>query len=136
MKEKEVVKMIVPKYYENPKILHEGTMPARAYYIPASKRMDNLIEHREESDRIQFLNGNWKFRYYESIYDVEVPFFESGFDTTDFTEIKVPGAWQMFGYDSHQYTNIRYPFPFDPPYVPQDIPCGAYICDFDYQGDA
>lgn len=128
--------MIVPKYYENPKILHEGTMPARAYYIPASKRMDNLIEHREESDRIQFLNGNWKFRYYESIYDVEVPFFESGFDTTDFTEIKVPGAWQMFGYDSHQYTNIRYPFPFDPPYVPQDIPCGAYICEFDYQGDA
>ena len=38
--------MIVPKHYENPEILHEGTMPARAYYIPASKRMDNLIEQR------------------------------------------------------------------------------------------
>ena len=119
--------MIVPKHYENPEILHEGTMPARAYYIPASKRMDNLIEHREESDRIQFLNGNWKFRFFESIYDVQDPFFEPDFDTSDFDVQKVPGVWQMYGYDSHQYSNIRYPFPFDPPYVPHDIPCGAYV---------
>ena len=42
--------MIVPRYYENLSVLHENTMPARAYYIPASKRMDNLVEHREESD--------------------------------------------------------------------------------------
>lgn len=127
--------MIVPKHYENPDILHEGTMPARAYYIPASKRMDNLTEHREESDRIQFLNGNWKFRYYESIYDVQDPFFEPGYDTSGFDVQKVPGVWQIYGYDSHQYSNIRYPFPFDPPYVPQDNPCGAYICEFNYQKD-
>ena len=49
--------MIVPRYYENLSVLHENTMPARAYYIPASKRMDNLVEHREESDRMQLLNG-------------------------------------------------------------------------------
>ena len=34
--------MIVPRYYENLSVLHENTMPARAYYIPASKRMDKL----------------------------------------------------------------------------------------------
>ncbi len=128
--------MIVPKHYENPKILHEGTMPARAYYIPASKRMNNLVEHREESDRIQFLNGIWKFQYFESIYDVEEPFFEPGYHTSDFDKLTVPGVWQMSGYDTHQYTNIRYPFPFDPPYVPQDIPCGAYIYEFDYRKDS
>ena len=43
-----VLFMIVPRYYENLNVLHENTMPARAYYIPASKRMDNLMEHREE----------------------------------------------------------------------------------------
>ena len=59
--------MIVPRYYENLSILHENTMPARAYYIPASKRMDNLVEHREESDRMQLLNGTWKFQYFNSI---------------------------------------------------------------------
>lgn len=68
--------MIVPRYYEDLSILHDNTMPARAYYIPASKRMDNLVEHREESDRKQFLNGIWKFKYFESIYDVKEEFYQ------------------------------------------------------------
>ena len=127
--------MIVPRYYEDLSVLHENTMPARAYFIPASKRMDNLVEHREESDRMQLLNGTWKFQYFNSIYDVQEPFFEKDYDTENFDEIQVPSVWQMAGYDTHQYTNIRYPFPFDPPYVPQDIPCGAYVRNFEYSRD-
>ena len=127
--------MIVPRYYEDLSVLHENTMPARAYFIPASKRMDNLVEHREESDRMQLLNGTWKFQYFNSIYDVQEPFFEKDYDTENFDEIQVPGVWQMAGYDTHQYTNIRYPFPFDPPYVPQDIPCGTYAHTFVYHKD-
>ncbi len=127
--------MIVPRYYEDLSVLHENTMPARAYYVPASKRMDNLVEHREESDRMQLLNGTWKFQYYNSIYDIQESFFEKDYDTENFDEIQVPSVWQMAGYDTHQYTNIRYPFPFDPPYVPQDIPCGAYAHTFDYHKD-
>ena len=127
--------MIVPRYYENLSVLHENTMPARAYYIPASKRMDNLVEHREESDRMQLLNGTWKFQYFNSIYDIQDSFFEKNYDTENFDEIQVPSVWQMAGYDTHQYTNIRYPFPFDPPYVPQDIPCGAYVHTFEYSRD-
>ena len=127
--------MIVPRYYENLSVLHENTMPARAYYIPASKRMDNLVEHREESDRMQLLNGAWKFQYFNSIYDIQDSFFEKNYDTENFDEIQVPSVWQMAGYDTHQYTNIRYPFPFDPPYVPQDIPCGVYVHNFEYSGD-
>ena len=73
--------MIVPRYYEDLSVLHENTMPARAYFIPASKRMDNLVEHREESDRMQLLNGTWKFQYFNSIYDVQEPFFEKDYDT-------------------------------------------------------
>ena len=127
--------MIVPRYYENLSVLHENTMPARAYYIPASKRMDNLVEHREESDRMQLLNGTWKFQYFTSIYNIKDSFFEKNYDTENFDEIQVPSVWQMAGYDTHQYTNIRYPFPFDPPYVPQDIPCGAYVHNFEYSRD-
>ncbi|EOS72426.1 beta-galactosidase, partial [Dorea sp. 5-2] len=124
-----------PRYYENLSVLHENTMPARAYYIPASRRMDNLVEHREESDRMQLLNGTWKFQYFNSIYDIKDSFFEKNYDTENFDEIQVPSVWQMAGYDTHQYTNIRYPFPFDPPYVPQDIPCGAYVHTFEYSRD-
>ncbi|HCJ07536.1 MAG TPA: beta-galactosidase [Lachnospiraceae bacterium] len=128
--------MIVPRHYEDLSMLHENTMPARAYYIPASKRMDNLVEYREASDRMQFLNGTWKFKYYESIYDVKDAFYELGFDVSDYDDMKVPSVWQLAGYDVPQYTNIRYPFPYDPPFVPQDIPCGTYVYDFMYERDA
>ena len=124
--------MIVPRFYEDLNVMHDKTMPARAYYIPASVRMNDLVEYRERSDRFQLLNGEWKFRYYSSIYDVTESFYEKGYDVSGFDQVTVPGVWQMEGYDTHQYTNIRYPFPFDPPYVPQDIPCGAYVHNFEY----
>lgn len=63
--------MIVPRYYEDLSVLYDNTMPARAYYMPASKRMDDLVEHRELSDRMQLLNGTWKFQYFDSIYDMK-----------------------------------------------------------------
>ena len=124
--------MIVPRFYEDLNVMHDKTMPARTYYIPASVRMNDLVEYRERSDRFQLLNGEWKFRYYSSIYDVTESFYEKGYDVSGFDQVTVPGVWQMDGYDTHQYTNIRYPFPFDPPYVPQDIPCGAYVHNFEY----
>lgn len=124
--------MIVPRFYEDLNVMHDKTMPARAYYIPASVRMNDLVEYRERSDRFQLLNGEWKFRYYSSIYDVTESFYERDYDVSGFDQVTVPGVWQMDGYDTHQYTNIRYPFPFDPPYVPQDIPCGAYVHNFEY----
>ena len=127
--------MLVPRFYEDLNVMHDKTMPARTYYIPASVRMNDLVEHRERSDRFQLLNGEWKFQYYNSIYDVTESFYEKGYDVSGFDQVTVPGVWQMDGYDTHQYTNIRYPFPFDPPYVPQDIPCGAYVHNFEYSRD-
>lgn len=127
---------MIPHYYEDPHTLHVGTMPNRAYYIPASRRSDALVEHRETSDRFQLLNGSWKFRYYASIYDLQDAFYEVGYDASAFDSIPVPSVWQNHGYDHHQYTNIRYPFPADPPYVPKENPCGAYLYDFTYQKDA
>ena len=100
--------MIVPRYYEDLSVLHDNTMPARAYYMPASKRMDDLVEHRELSDRMQLLNGTWKFQYFDSIYDMKDAFYEDGYSVEGFDEIKVPSVWQMAGYDTHQYTNIHF----------------------------
>ena len=127
--------MIIPKYYEDLKVLHKGTMPNRSYYIPASKQMENFVENRAESDRFLLLSGDWKFRYFESIYDVKELFYKDGFDTKDFDTVAVPGLWQNYGYDRHQYSNARYVFPFDPPFVPHENPCGEYVCSFEYHKD-
>lgn len=128
--------MIIPRHYEDLKIMHENTMPKRAYYMPASKDFGALVTDRKKSDRIRFLNGEWKFKFFESIYDVQDEFYLSEYPVDDFDTIQVPGVWQNYGYDNNQYTNVRYPIPIDPPFVPQDNPCGEYVCEFMYDGNS
>lgn len=127
--------MTLPKHYETLDILHENTMPERAYYIPASDAMKDVTD-RASSKRFQSLNGRWLFGYYKNIYDWAKAFSQTGFSLSSSDTIPVPGVWQNYGYDTHQYTNVRYPFPFDPPFVPHDNPCGFYQLTFNYQTDA
>ena len=116
--------MRLPKYYEDVKNLHVGTMPNRAYYIPRCKSGN-------KPERVQLLNGLWKFRYYPNRFEAEENFYLPDFDSGSFDAIPVPGCWQNYGYDRHQYTNVNYPFPYDLPYVPeQNNPCGCYIHTF------
>ncbi|QNU67165.1 DUF4981 domain-containing protein [Ruminiclostridium herbifermentans] len=123
--------MIVEKFFENPKVLHVNTMDNRAYFVPYSNIDEALSADRTCSGRFHLLNGYWNFEYFNSIYDVTEKFYEPGYDFSKFNKIPVPGAWQNFGYDKHQYTNIKYPFPYDPPYVPTENPCGVYIRHFE-----
>ncbi|MBR3331514.1 MAG: DUF4981 domain-containing protein [Mogibacterium sp.] len=129
--------MIVPRHYENMAVLHENTEPYRCYYIPDSGRNDQLVSLRESSQRLQMLSGcKWHFSYFESIHDLKDEFFLPSFEAGDWWNMEyVPFSWQMRGYDKNQYTNIRYPFPYDPPYVPQDNPCGAYRHHFQWHKD-
>ena len=136
--------MFIPRYYEDLNTLHVGCEPNRSYFIPASRPLDTTLDNRLDSDRLQLLSGDWQFRYYGSIHtlDAEVTaadaayaprFFDVDFDTAaDYATLPVPSVWQMHGYDHNQYTNTRYPFPLDPPYVPADNPCAVYRRTFDY----
>ena len=47
--------------------------------------------------------------------------------------IPVPSCWQNHGYGRHMYTNVRYPFPVDPPFVPDENPCGLYVRHFELE---
>lgn len=128
--------MIVPKHFEDLNVLHENTMPDRAYYIPAVKRHEDLVEHREQSERFALLNGEWDFCYYDSVYDLKEEFYREDCGLNpDWKTIPVPSVWQMHGYDRHQYTNVNYPFPLDPPYVPHENPCGTYRRRFTWHKD-
>ncbi len=118
--------MSLKKYYENLSYLHVGTEENRSYYIP---------EDREGEPRAVSLNGEWDFAFYESVSDLPESFPCDG-AWMDGEKIPVPSVWQMHGYDRHQYTNTRYPFPYDPPYVPQQNPCGAYRRTFHISGTA
>ena len=125
--------MKLPKYYEDIHALHVNAMPMRAYYIPFSSAEKGVFGDKYSSDRLTLLNGEWKFSYYPSIYDVEEEFWNH---TCGFNALCVPSVWQVNGYDLNQYTNVRYPFPYDPPYVPHENPCGAYVREFDWHASA
>ena len=126
---------IVPRHYEDLDVLHENTLPPRAYYVPASTAVDPGPRARERSDRLRLLNGRWAFAYHRSIHELTEPFWERATPLEGMDRVSVPGTWQHQGYDRHQYTNIRYPIPLDPPLVPQDNPCAVYLRDFEHAAD-
>ena len=99
------------RVYENPQATSENRMPARSYYIP-----QGVSEY-------QLLNGEWRFAYFNR--DIDVPEKIENWDT-----IPVPSCWQLLGYENPNYTNINYPYPCDPPYVPDENPCGVYEREF------
>ena len=109
-------------FHESVETMHVGTEPNRAYYIPRPV-------NRGEPERVLDLNGMWNFRWWPSFGRA----FAGGMPelrAEDFDLIPVPSCWQMHGYDGHQYTNFNYPIPYDPPYVPEDNPCGLYMRSF------
>lgn len=100
--------------WENPQLLHLGREPAH------SSRAQGA------SPFFRLLNGDWQFHYAPSPVDLPEGFEQERFDASGWATIPVPSNWQMHGYGRPHYTNIRYPFPIDPPFVPQENPCGAY----------
>lgn len=112
-------------YHEDPQQLHVNTEKNRNYFIPFSLDQDAFVQ-REASNRFLLLNGQWNFRYYESILNLE----ESFLDIQDYDQIPVPANWQLHGYNKPQYVNIRYPIPYDPPFVPDQNPVGIYNREF------
>lgn len=116
--------------HENPHALHIGTLPLRAYYVPFAEDQ-NPFDLRENSRRFELLNGEWGFIYRDSVVDLPDDFTLKEPETT----IPVPSNWQLYGFDKPQYTNVLYPIPFDPPYVPDDVPVGVYSRDYCYKPD-
>jgi beta-galactosidase len=88
-----------------------------------SWRNKQQAKNNSDSDSIISLNGNWFFSYFTSPKQVPESWLQKELDATT---IEVPSNWQLKGYDAPVYTNIRYPFSYNPPYVPDENPTGCY----------
>ena len=118
--------MVIPRYFEDPQMLHVHTEPNRAYYVPCACREEALApEPRHTSRRFQLLNGEWQFAWYPSLYELDEGILRPGAKRSGLDTVSVPSVWQMLGYEPHQYTNVRYPFPYDPPYDLRRTPAGC-----------
>jgi len=72
------------------------------------------------------LNGPWRFRLAVGLSDLSRGFERPEFDDSGWAELQVPSCWQLAGYGAPAYTNVAYPFPVDPPRVPDANPTGEY----------
>ncbi|MBQ9544007.1 MAG: DUF4981 domain-containing protein [Clostridia bacterium] len=123
--------MIIENFFEDLDTIRVNTCPDRAYYLPASDASSALARRPGQyTDRTLLLNGDWAFSYRGNVRELSESFWEEDFDLSGFSSIDVPSVWQMRGYDINQYESNKTVFPFDPPYVGKNDPCGLYARDF------
>ncbi len=115
---------------ENPELLHRNRLAARATLYSYADTASALAGRREDSPWYLSLNGDWRFHYCASATMAPQDFHQVRFDDRDWDTLPVPSHWQCHGYDQPLYTNIEYPFPLDPPWVPEVNPTGCYRLEF------
>ena len=111
--------------WQNPDVIQIGREKNRATLFPYLNEKQAEKMQRALSPFYTCLNGSWDFYYAEDGVCPE-DFFALDYDVSDWDALDVPGNWQMSGYGIPQYTNVAYPIPLDPPFVPDDNPVGLY----------
>ncbi len=109
--------------------LHVNCEKPRAYFVPYQSEALARKGNRAESENLLSLCGDWDFSWYPCLTDAP-DFLAESVSSDGFDRLTVPRSWQSVldhGYDTPNYTNVQYPFPFDPPHVPAKNPCGLYI---------
>ena len=100
------------KRWEDHRITGIGRREARtAFYKDSQKKIS--------------LNGEWDFKYVDAP-ELSPEGFEQSGAREGWDKIDVPSVWQLRGYDKMHYTDVLYPFPVNPPYVPDENPTGIY----------
>ena len=80
------------------------------------------------------LDGDWRFRLLPSHLGLDDAVADPQLDDADWSELAVPSHWVLAGdgaYGKPIYTNVIYPFPVDPPHIPDENPTGEYRRRFD-----
>jgi beta-galactosidase/beta-glucuronidase len=116
--------------WENHRIIQRGREEPHASLIPFEDEESALRGERGDCPWFMPLNGTWRFCYSDSPESSPVEFYAESFDDTEWDRIPVPSNWQILGYGRPHYTNVVYPFPVDPPRVPDENPTGCYRNEF------
>jgi len=117
--------------WENPNFTGINKEPPHAYYIPYASLYQAIRNIPAESPFYQSLNGTWKFNYVKKPANRPLDFMWEAFDVSGWSDIEVPGNWELQGFGIPIYTDVEYPFPSNPPNIPHDYnPVGSYRRDF------
>ncbi|MGL5787886.1 MAG: glycoside hydrolase family 2 TIM barrel-domain containing protein [Bacteroidales bacterium] len=121
--------------WEDPAVNQINRLPMVAHFTPYSNSQKALNESAQ-NDRIKNLSGVWKFKYAPNYNEASKDFYKTNYSLKGWKNINVPGSWELQGFDSPIYTDVKYPFPANPPFVPKEYnPVGSYIHEFTIPAD-
>ncbi len=120
-----------PRDWEDPSLLGRNVQPPHATLIPYPDEETALLGLAGASPHYRSISGQWRFSYLPRPEAVPSDFPSESFPDDDWAKIPVPSNWQLHGYGRPNYTNVAYPYPVDPPYVPDENPVGLYRTVFD-----
>ena len=112
--------------WENPGVTQLNRLEAHPPFC--SWRSADDARTNQRSSQLRSLNGRWQFAWFAAPEAVPESWLTSDLPQAD--TINVPSNWQMDGYDAPIYTNVTYPIPVNPPYVPAQNPTGCYSLTF------
>ena len=132
----------------NPKLVSINKLPARSSFFSfrGADEAEKAANSQKGSDFL-LLNGTWKFNYVENFSQRPMDdFYKPDFDASGWSNITVPGNWELQGFGAPIYVNATYEFcspnhpPYwnkpNPPYVPEEFnPTGTYRKEFDIPAD-
>ena len=128
------VAMAQDPYWENPEMFAENRLPARATLVPYPSAEDAFA--RGESSLVKDISGEWRFHWTQTPAERPEGFWAVEYNDEAWGTMPVPGNWELNGYGYPIYTNVTYPFPKNPPYIPHDDnPTGCYRHTFDIPAD-
>ena len=116
--------------WSNVEVVRRGTLPARSHFTLYNDETSALQGNVEEACATK-LSGTWKFHHSNSPFEAPAGFQDPEYDYSSWSDIQVPGIWQLQGWGSPHYTNVNYPYFVDPPNVPfNDNQTGCYLTTF------
>lgn len=123
----------IPPDWENEQVIGIHKEPPRATALPFPDRASAVVpldsvdalrwaQHRTATPFYQDLNGLWKFHWVKTPSQRPLDFFRTDFDDSGWQTIPVPAVWELQGYGTPIYSNVRYPHPRNPPYILTEVP--------------
>ncbi|MBK0369266.1 glycoside hydrolase family 2 TIM barrel-domain containing protein [Flavobacterium agrisoli] len=113
--------------WENPTVLDRNKLEGHANFIIYTSKEAAIKQEPTASPFFKSLNGEWKFNIVKHTSQKPTNFFAEKYNDAEWKTIAVPSNWELQGFDIPIYTNVKYPFPKNPPFIKGDYnPVGSY----------
>ena len=113
-----------PDPWETPAVNHINRQAPRSEYFAFENNDAAVAADKHKSSRFMSLDGKWKFKFVEHLWERPTDFYQTGFDDSEWVDFNVPGLWEINGYGTPIYRRKKYAwykqFESNPPAVPSE----------------